>query len=208
MNRNPSAVILVGGGSLRYGEPKHAALWQGETFLDHVLSGLPPERTETVVVSRRGQDIQPGPFTVFHDSEDLPPGPLRGLITGLEACSSTHAWVVACDLPGLDPNLLRHLRTVWAAPYDAVVPRWEGRLQPLCAFYSRSSATPLRAAAEAGVRSIIGAFESLSVREVAENDARLVDPGGRSLLNINRQEDLDLLGREGPSAKNDGDPRK
>lgn len=55
----------------------------------------------------------------------------------LSASRSDLAFVVACDLPFLNLDLIRHLLDR-AAGADAVVPESDGRLEPLHAVYSRA----------------------------------------------------------------------
>ena len=202
--QDPVGIVLLGGESRRYGQEKHAVIWRGLTLLQHVIAGLPPERSDTIVVARPGQDVPTDGVTVVRDSPELPPGPLRGLITGLEACGGPTAWAVACDLPGLRPALLRMLREVRRPDADVVAPMWGGLLQPLCAYYSCSAAGRLRIAVGEGARSLRTAFRFLQVQEVWEEDLRASDPTGRSFLNINRPEALEFLEETRPPHESTG----
>jgi molybdopterin-guanine dinucleotide biosynthesis protein A len=192
--REVSAVVLAGGRSRRFGQDKATTHWRARALLDHVLEALPRERTETVLVLR---DDQKPPATrvdrVVRDDPSLGDGPLRGLISGLSAVRTEWAWVVACDLPAVRTELLRALLQEASLGSHAVVPEWQGRLQPLTALYHRSIVQPLRDAAAAGERSLIGALGRTRLQLLGEDWCRAVDPSGRSFTNVNRPEDLARL---------------
>ncbi|MBC8423313.1 molybdenum cofactor guanylyltransferase [bacterium] len=190
------AVILAGGESRRFGRNKPDASWRGSTLLARVLEALPAECAHRLLVTRA---VQPQPAAaagcdqVVHDDPDAPPGPLRGLVRGLQACPTSWAWVVACDLPLLRPDLLRLLRRR-AEPGDlAVVPRWQDRLQPLCALYAREAAQALAAAQAAGERTLRGAVATIGYRPLDESDLCRVDPRGLSFVNVNTPRELAAL---------------
>ncbi|RKZ10371.1 molybdenum cofactor guanylyltransferase [bacterium] len=193
----PAAVVLAGGLSTRWGRDKSLVRWRGGRLVDHVVARLPDERHETVLVVRREQGDTGWPAdVVVHDDPDLPAGPLRGVIRGLEACTAECAWVVACDQPLISAPLLRHLADVLDPDRLAVIPEWGGRPQPLVGVYRSAAAARLAACLADGERSLIGALEALDVQMVDETQCRRFDPAGDSFLNLNRPEQLaELAGR-------------
>ena len=186
------AVILAGGRSSRFGRDKAAVQFDGLSLLEHVLNGLPKHCAETVLVLR---EEQPGPQCpvdrVVFDDPVLPDGPLRGIITGLEAINCEWAWVVACDLPGILPTVLEALAVARTPDALGVIPEWGGRIQPLCALYSRAALPVLREAAEAGSRSVVGALDHPGFQRFDEIWSRELDPEGRSFININTPDALE-----------------
>lgn len=89
--------------------------------------------------------------------------PDRGPLSGMEAAlGSQHAaeWnlIVACDMPRLQTALFEHLiHLASQAPpqIDCLVPRTNGRLQPLCALYRRRCAQPITRALGQGTRRVV-----------------------------------------------------
>ena len=186
------AVILAGGRSSRFGRDKAAVQLDGLSLLEHVLNGLPESRAETVLVLREEQVVQEAAIDrIVFDDPDLPDGPLRGIVAGLEAMTSDWGWVVACDLPGIVPALLEELALARTPDALGVIPEWGGRIQPLCALYSRAALPILRESAGSGARSVTRALDHPGFQRFAELRSSKLDPEGRSFININTPDALE-----------------
>jgi len=186
------AVILAGGRSSRFGRDKAGAQLDGLSLLEHVLKALPEPRAETVLAIREEQTGSESPVDrIVFDDPALPDGPLRGIVAGLEAITSEWAWVVACDLPGIIPALLEDLARARTPDLLGVIPEWGGRLQPLCALYSRTALPILRKAAGSDARSVTGALAQPGFLRFDEARSRKLDPEGRSFININTPDALE-----------------
>jgi len=57
-------------------------------------------------------------------------GPLEGLHAGMLASRHPHVFVAACDMPALDAGVIRFL-VARLGSADAIVPCWEGDVEPL-----------------------------------------------------------------------------
>ena len=66
-------------------------------------------------------------------------GPLRAIHSACETIARERILVLAADLPHVDAPLLERIADAWLPGDDAVVPRHEGRLEPLVALYARSA---------------------------------------------------------------------
>ena len=187
-------LILAGGHSRRMGRDKAALPARASnpsrelsrrptpTFVEHIASRLLPVVDEVIVAGHASQGLGDNLRLVT----DLFPGagPLAGMHAGFLAASREHVWVVACDLPDVEPQL-GALMLRLATEVDAVVPTLDGQPQGVCAIYRRALASHLGAMLERGERSVKALLASISVRWVAEPELRLIDPDLRSLQNIN-----------------------
>ncbi len=196
-----TTIVLGGGHSSRFGREKGLAPWRGLSLVDHVLQRLPRPRRATVLVLRREQDADwdgRDDVDIIHD-HDAHAGPLRGVVRGLEHVAvdqpSGWAWIVACDQPLVSAALLCGLLAEVSPSTLAVIPEWEGRLQPLTGLYHVDAAVPLRNCHERGDTSLIGALETMGYRTFTTDQCRRHDPRGLGFMNVNRPADLDELER-------------
>ncbi len=66
-------------------------------------------------------------------------GPLRGLLSACESLRHERIFALAADEPRVDADLLAALAAAWQPGDEAVVPRHDGRIEPLAAFYLRGA---------------------------------------------------------------------
>lgn len=132
----PAAIVVAGGAARRFGgDDKLRHLVGGRPVLRRVLDALAGLRVDpVVVVGPRRPGIDDGCAVV----REQPPGsgPLAGLVAGLDALRPPTAavFVLAGDLPYLDPAALRQLETGLASAPDvdaAIAVDGDGRLQHL-----------------------------------------------------------------------------
>ncbi len=184
------AVILAGGRSRRLGADKALLPFGGEPLLRIIVDRVSRVCPRVfVAVDSAGRYEQLGlPVELV---ADVTPGhgPLSGLQVGLRACASQHALFLACDLPFLNTQLLRHMAQL-PRSYQALVPRLEGRWHPLHAIYSRSVLPSVDAMLAAGGGSLRDLLARLDVRPIEEEELRPLDPDGLALLNLNAPADL------------------
>lgn len=125
---------------------------------------------------------------------DLVPGKgsLGGIYTGLFYSSSPQAFFVGCDMPLLSRPVISYFLNL-AESADIVVERSEEYWEPLHAVYSRKFLKPIERLMEQGELKIIEAYRWMKVREVGREELEPLDPGLRSLVNINTPEDLEKI---------------
>jgi molybdopterin-guanine dinucleotide biosynthesis protein A len=188
MRSRCSLVILAGGLSRRMGHDK-ASLPAGDgTLIEHLARRLAPVVDEIIIA---GGSVDP-PFEGVRVVADHRPGlgPLAGLLAGLVAAKRRHVWVVACDLPDVEPALGGLLRAR-SGDYEAVVPRPDQEPEAVCALYVRELVPRIEALLESGQRSIKSLLDRSAVCYVASDELRAVDPELRSFRNINTPADYE-----------------
>jgi molybdopterin-guanine dinucleotide biosynthesis protein A len=187
-----TGMILAGGTSRRFGRDKASELLNGRPLLQWAECRLEQATQEIIVVRAAGQKLPAlearKPLTVV---EDLIPGkgPLGGIYSGLQAASYELSIAVACDMPLLSVPLLRQLYLL-ADGYDVVMPRREGRLQPLHAVYRRNCADAMRQELQTGRLEVISFLHAVRVRYVDEDEWTPYDAEGLSFFNVNAEADL------------------
>jgi len=188
-----SGVIMAGGASRRLGRNKALERIGGKALIERVIDSIVPLTTEVLVVVGR-----PGQAEALH----LPPrvrvvsdrypgrGSLGGIFTGVDASAERWSLVVACDLPFLNREVLRHLIEE-SGNVDAVIPRLEGQPEPLHALYSKACLAPMERMLRAGHLKIAPLFEAVRVRYVDEGTIDRIDPRHLSFFNINSEADVE-----------------
>jgi molybdopterin-guanine dinucleotide biosynthesis protein A len=72
-----------------------------------------------------------------------------------------------------------------------VIPRIEGKVEPLCAVYSKDCVAPIGQLLKQNELKIIELFRMVTVRYIEEDEIDRFDPEHLSFFNINSQADLD-----------------
>ena len=187
-----SAVILAGGRSVRFGRDKSAEVIAGRSLLQRVVDAVSPVASEIIVV--RAPGMRPPAVhseTPLRHGEDLREGgALAGLYTGLLVARQPVALVLGCDMPLLSRPLLRYLRGLLDQGVDVVMPLWEGREEPLHAFYRRTCLSAIEKALVEGKRRVVHFLPDVRVRYVSHDELQRLDPEGRSFWNVNQPSDL------------------
>jgi molybdopterin-guanine dinucleotide biosynthesis protein A len=195
--RHNSAVILAGGQSRRMGRPKPALPFGRSTIIARLINELIDEFAELIVVAApRAHEPYAveeliGPWrdrVVLIRDEVQFAGPVPALVRGLRAARYPTVFVCSCDLPLLRADVARALCQMLGR-YDAAVPVIDGRQQPLCAAYQRSSAGLIEALANAGEGRLIAVTERLNWRRIEQAALRPIDPELHSFLNVNTPAD-------------------
>lgn len=135
-------ILLAGGRSRRFGEPKAGALLDGRPLAEIALRKLEATTPRVGIVAAVAGEV-PGwtPPPGIEIRGDTPPGvgPLGGISAGLAWAGELGCdgiLVLPVDVPGVPEGLLRALLQLGAAD-RAVVPESRGPrgFEPLCAWY-------------------------------------------------------------------------
>jgi len=182
-------IILAGGEGQRMGFPKHE-LPMGETnILEWIHHRLGDLFAETIVVGR-GISISNQEIRIAEDGYSERAA-LVGIHAGLTASRTDLTFVVACDMPHVEPGLVSHLLCA-AADADVVVPVIRGYREPLCAVYRTTCLPPIARSIEHGILKIVHFYTEVRVREIREQEIREFDPNLRSFVNLNTPADRQL----------------
>ena len=188
-----SGIVLAGGLSRRLGRDKAVEPFGDEPLIARVIGRLSTLTDETVVVvnnEARGAEL-PLPdearvaVDIYPDS-----GSLGGIFSGLTVANTDWGFVVACDMPFLNTDLISHMLTL-REDYDAVVPLLDGYPEPTHAAYSIACLPHIESRLRAGQLKIAGFFDDVRVRYVSESEILGYDAERLSFFNVNRPDDLE-----------------
>jgi len=200
-----TGVLLAGGKSRRMGEDKRYLVVGEQTLLERGLGVLRSIFQEVLVVI--AQDSLPLGVDA-RVVRDLVPdcGSLGGLYTGLTQATTPYIFVVACDMPFLDPAVITQF-TSRRASADIVIAKLAARLHPMHALYGKGCLPVLEQMIRARQLKIqeMVSHGSLRVQYVTEADLLTIDPFWHSFQNVNTPADLEaarsLLTRVPPSGQ-------
>jgi len=194
-----SGVIVAGGRSTRFGEAdKAVADLGGKPMTRRVADRVAGVVDEVVVNCRPEQaaglrEAMAGfPLAVEYAEDENPDqGPVAGIRNGLAAAGGEYAFVVACDMPFVDPALADYLFDR-AASCEGAVPRLEdGWFQTTQAVYRTDA---MRRACDAalgrGDRRIVAPLDDLEYVVLGENEIANV-ASTRSFENLNTREEFE-----------------
>jgi molybdopterin-guanine dinucleotide biosynthesis protein A len=145
-----------------------------------------------VVVGAPGRVLpavtSPVPLTVVTDPEEGV-GPLAGIVAGLAAVRTPVAVVLACDMPFVEPALLRLLAAAVREGAPAVLPMVEGQAQPLCSAVRTEAVVALGAVLASGTRAASALADLPGARLLSPAEWGRADPGGISFVGVNTPEE-------------------
>jgi len=171
-------IVLAGGRSTRLGRNKIIENIGNKSLLERVISQLTYFKGSIFVVIGMEKALQL--FVSCPEVKivsDLFPGKgsLGGIYTGLVESNSFINIVVAGDMPFLNKNLLNHMIEIING-FDIVVPRVEGKIEPLHAVYTKECIKPIEALLNRGNLKIIDFFDSVKVKYIEKEEIEKYDP--------------------------------
>jgi molybdopterin-guanine dinucleotide biosynthesis protein A len=186
--------LLVGGLSIRMGEPKAAADLGGASFEQRVVAAARGAFDEVIALDRAGGTPRAHMRTIFEEAHEGRAAAF-GLDRALRDAGGARFWLLAVDYPLVTAGLLGELRRRFEASAAAMlVPWWDGVPQMLCAGYSAPVAPLVAAGLASGDYRLRRLLEIVAVEHLAEEDLRERHPG-EPLMNVNDPADLERARR-------------
>lgn len=185
LQENITGIILAGGrGSRMGGRDKGLIDYHNQPLWLHVLQRLRPQVANVLINANRNIAIyQQSGLPVIRDTLRDFPGPLAGMLTGLQQINSEWAIFTPCDTPLLPGDLVAHLwhnkgraKAVWA--------RSEERDHPTMALLHRDLAAELANYLAQGDRKLMLFLQQ------AGGHAVLFPLSDAAFCNINSPEDI------------------
>lgn len=196
MGKNWSTLILTGGQGRRMGCVDKGMLeYKGETFLERIREQLLVFNLPCVI-STADRDYGPEDGAVY--VRDIPRqpdgrgvGPLGGLWSCFKQTDVEGFFMVSCDMPLFRREMFQALMDRWQPDYDAMLWRTrDGRIHPVCGYYSRSCLPHLTRAIESGNYRMMKFLSDLNCLIVDTSKAHIPDIW---FTNVNSPEVLEQL---------------
>jgi len=184
-----TGVILAGGASRRMGRNKALLRINDATLIERVYRTMAALFEEVIIVTNSPEEYA---FLPCRTMPDIYPGQgsIAGLHAGLFHSITPLVFIAACDMPFLNPELIR-LLCGNAGESDALIPlNGEGLREPLHALYSRSTLPVLRDIIERGDKSILILLEQVRTRLVTPEAYASIAGAEESFRNINTPDEF------------------
>lgn len=185
-----AGIVLAGGQSSRFGEPKALAIWKGTTFVEHIVQVMESILQDVVVISHTDIKERVEQLVQVPVIEDVSHykgnGPLAGIVSGMEYIDSDWYIIMPCDAPNVSNEWITILLEQTSNEYDAVVPIINGRKQPLLAAYNNRLKEKIYALLQEKKRSMGQLLSQCNVKYIAGED---VQANVDWFINVNTKEE-------------------
>ena len=198
-----SLLLLAGGrGSRMGGRNKLYLELEGSLLIEGTLEIVAPLFREVIML------VAPGESPAVNEAlsplikrwdisvvEDRVPsrGPLEGLYNGLSGMKEEWGFLLGCDMPTPDPEVIIGMSCFCSINNDAVVAERLGFLEPLHAFYRRSCIRPVSDAISRGDRKIKHFYRDIRLTVINGNKLKELGDDGSSFFNLNTPHDIEKM---------------
>lgn len=183
------ALILAGGENKRLPVRKGFLRVNNKTIVEsniELLNGI----FDTVIISTNNPELYFS-FGVLMVGDTIDcRGPMTGILSALMIPEISEIFVTACDMPFINVTLVKYIIGKWTTEWDAVIPIFDKKPQPLFGIYSKRLVRDMEEDIRNGKRSLRGFLQRINVLYIGEEEVRHIDPEGRSFVNINTMEDF------------------
>jgi len=183
-----TGIILCGGKSRRFGMNKALVSLNGKTIIEKVSEVMTSVFHKTVLIANDPKKYAALNLPIYQDIiKGI--GPIGGIFTALETISDPAGFIVACDMPFLNPALIRYMISR-KHDFNAVVPRMGWKIESLHALYDRACLPAVRKNIKKGIYQPIQFHAQVRTLYIDEQELKKYDPALRSFYNINRPQEL------------------
>ncbi|MFN3966635.1 MAG: molybdenum cofactor guanylyltransferase [Endomicrobiia bacterium] len=182
-----TGIILSGGKNTRIGTNKAFLKIIGMEIIEIIVDKFKDIFEEIIVVTNSTEEYQHLEVKLVKDiipNKDS----LGGLYSGLVNSKNQYNFVVACDMPFVNVELIKFMKSNYNS-FDVVVPKLKNGYEPLHAIYSKNCIGPVKKQIERNNLKIIDFFSEVRVKEITEDTIRQFDPQLLSFFNINTEDD-------------------
>lgn len=185
-----TVAIIAGGASSRMGRDKAFLKLGGVTLIERVIAASASlGQSENILITNKPDAYE---HLALQTYGDVIPGmgSLGGIYTALTRAANPATLVLACDMPFINPDLLRFMIAQLDEETDIVVPRVDGYPQAMHAIYKKTCLAPIRAQLDENRLKIIRFYNEMRVTYLDEPDYAPYDAEAHSFTNLNTPAEL------------------
>lgn len=183
MINNVTCVILAGGKSSRMGRDKSFLIFYGKPLIEILINKLQGIFKDLIIIANNISLYKKYKIKTYADIIKES-GPLGGIHAGLHYSKSKYNFIMACDMPFVEPGLIKFM-SANIENYDLVVPKLNGRFEPLCAIYSKNCLKAIENQLSKNNLKVVDFFPQVKLKEIVEKDLVDFNKDGKFFLNIN-----------------------
>lgn len=178
---NMTLAILAGGKSSRMGKDKAFLEYRDKSFIENIIN-KGNKFQEILIVSNNKKDYEKFNIKVVQDIYKEK-GPIGGIHAALVNSKFNKVLCVACDMPLLSEETLVNLSKE-KDESEVVIPKINGRLQPLCAIYTKSLIERIEENIQKNRKKLIDNIKDFDFKILDKNNLNKKD-----FININTPKD-------------------
>ncbi|PKN16307.1 MAG: formate dehydrogenase family accessory protein FdhD [Deltaproteobacteria bacterium HGW-Deltaproteobacteria-23] len=186
-----AGVILAGGKSTRMGRNKALLPYNGRPLIESIYRVMSELFEQVAVVTNSPEDYCFLPCVKIPDIH-VGKGSLAGIHAGLVWSPEERIFVVGCDMPFLEKELVRRLAAL-SVGENAVVPSTPGGLEPLHAIYAKRVLPLFDEALNSDLRRIVDLLERIGAKVIPSAEIAAISPQFSSFVNLNTPEEYNAL---------------
>lgn len=186
-----TGIILAGGENIRMPVLKAFIKVNGEKIIEKNLNTLKNIFKETAIVTNQPDIYFYLGVPMYGDVYDIR-GPMTGIFTSLLNAPTEWVFTSACDMPFINGKLICYMASKRDG-YDAVVPVFKGKREPLFSFYSKRLLRDMEDSINADKTGLSAFLSNKKVKYVTTREIKKIDSRGESFVNLNTPEDVKLF---------------
>lgn len=190
-NPDCCAVILAGGLNSRMGGNNKAFLEVGgQPIVNRLLDTIAPFFEEILLVTRQPESYADLPVRIVTDIYPARSS-LTGIHAGLKNAAAPLAFVLPCDAPFVQPNLISFLIGEIEPSLDVIVPLIDSHYEPLCAIYSKRCLPLIEDQLDRDDFTILNFYDQVNLKTIPAQRIKTADHDMISFYNVNTPEALE-----------------
>jgi molybdopterin-guanine dinucleotide biosynthesis protein A len=192
MIRNISGVILAGGKNRRFnGINKSKIVFEGKPIISRIIETLDNIFDEIIIVTNTPEEFREYNNCKIIGDQLINKGPLGGIHSALIETGKEAVFVVACDMPMLDRNIIiRQIEFYNNKGCDILIPKINQYIEPLHGIYRKTMTPILSAYLEVKNNYAVREFCTTADADVCYFELKESEINARVFTNINSPSDI------------------